>query len=66
MGCGEKLMITPPAEIYVVINEHGESEFSASWPDACHEHINDAIMDGDTAAAQWVVRKYVLSTGGES
>ena len=49
----------PPAEIWVVIGEYDQPVFSATWPDACHEHINDAIMNGDLDAAKWVVRRYV-------
>ena len=48
-----------PAEIWVVIGEYDQPVFSATWPDACHEHINEALMDGDLDAAKWVVRRYV-------
>jgi len=46
--------------LWVVIDEDGEPCHSASWPQACHEHINDAINDhGLMEAAQWKVREYV-------
>ena len=53
-GAGEGI----PPRIFVVIDEAGEPEFSATWPEACHEHINDAIMDGIVAAGNWKVREY--------
>ena len=51
-----------PGEIWVVIDADGEPCFSATWPEACHEHINDAIAEFEVEeAAVWVVRRYVLA-----
>lgn len=47
-----------PARLWVVIDEAGQPGYCASWPDACHEHINDALMEGVVEAARWVVREY--------
>jgi len=55
-------MITAPAEIYAVIDTTGEPIFAATWPEACHEHINDAITEFEIeGAATWIVRRYVLA-----
>jgi len=50
-----------PAELWCVIDADGQPEYVASWSDACHEHINDAIQGGDLDAHQSVVRRYVLA-----
>lgn len=43
---------------WVVIDEDGEPCYCASWPEACHEHINDAINEHDLKeAAKWLVRE---------
>jgi hypothetical protein len=43
-----------------VIDDAGQPQFSAGWPQACHEHINEALaMDIDEARA-WHVREAVL------
>lgn len=34
-----------------VFDEEGMPEFWAAWPDACHEHINDAINEFDRVEA---------------
>lgn len=47
-----------PAEIWVVIDDQGQPTFSATWPEACHEHINEAIAMGVPANEAGVVRKY--------
>jgi hypothetical protein len=45
--------------VYVVIDEENDPCYVASWPEACHEHINDAINFSDmTEAAKWKVRTY--------
>lgn len=47
---------------YAVVEPSGkytkfdEVVFCANWPDACHEHINDAI-DSGVSASKWVVRE---------
>jgi hypothetical protein len=34
-------------------------QFCAGWPEACHEHINDAINEHDIAeAVNWIVREH--------
>lgn len=50
-----------PQRLWAVIGVHGEIEFSAPWPEVCHEHINEAIADGDEEAGQWLVREYALA-----
>ena len=56
-------MIEAPTEIYAVIDEHGQPIYSATWPEACHEHINGAIIEFESEeAATWVVRRYVLAS----
>lgn len=47
-----------PERIWVVLGESGEPDYCASYPEACHEHINDAIEQGITEAARWVVREF--------
>lgn len=50
-----------PQRLWAVIGVHGEIEFSAPWSEVCHEHINEAIADGDEEAGQWLVREYTLA-----
>ena len=46
--------------IYVVIDHEGLPDFSAPYPEACHEHINDAINQHDIDGAEkWVVRTFI-------
>jgi hypothetical protein len=52
--------VKPLARIWIVVGEGGQPEYCAGWPEACHEHINDAIEQDITEAARWVVREYVL------
>ena len=47
-----------PGRIWVVLGEEGEPDYCASYPEACHEHTNDAIEQGITEAKRWVVREY--------
>jgi hypothetical protein len=48
-----------PEHIWVVLDEDGAPEYAALWPEACHEHINEAIAEGDVEGAEkWVVREY--------
>jgi hypothetical protein len=43
-------------ELWLVIDETGEPVHCASWPDACHEHINDAINEFNIEGAEkWKV-----------
>ena len=49
-----------PLVIFVVIDEQGQPIFSATWPDICHEHINEALMHDHLDAAKWVVRRYFM------
>jgi hypothetical protein len=49
--------------IWVVLADDGSPEYVAGWPEACHEHINEAIAEGDIDGAEkWVVREYVPDT----
>ena len=47
--------------VYVVIDEKGHSCYVADYPEACHEHINDALDMDLTEAAQWKVRKFIAA-----
>jgi hypothetical protein len=42
-------------DTYAVVNLEGEIEYSASWPEACHDHIKDAQEYNDMGHT-WVVR----------
>ena len=44
-------------EIWVVFDEEGWPMYCAGWPEACHEHINDALNDKYIDAGKWVVRQ---------
>lgn len=47
---------------WVVIDEDGDPCYSAAWPGACHEHINDAInVHKLDEAAKWVVREAIVA-----
>lgn len=46
-------------KLFVVLDDTGEPQHCASWPEACHEHINDLIDRGLNAAGKWVVREVV-------
>jgi hypothetical protein len=40
-----------------VVDEQGGIQHAATWPQACHEHINDAINEHDLEeASRWIVR----------
>lgn len=42
---------------WVVVDEKGYPDYCASYPEACHEHINDAInIEQIDEASRWVVR----------
>lgn len=47
--------------LWVVLDEDGWPIYCAGWPEACHEHINEAINDYDIdGAAKWKVRRAEL------
>ena len=42
---------------FVVIDETGAPEYTALWPEFCHEHINNAINEYEIeGASKWKVR----------
>ena len=43
--------------LWVVLDEEGWPIWCAGWPEACHEHINDALDRGFDDAAKWKVRQ---------
>lgn len=44
--------------IWVVFDENGFPIFCAGWPEACHEHINEAISSFQIEDAEkWTVRE---------
>ncbi len=46
-----------------VENEYG---YTAAWANACHEHINDCIIEYDIdCAGKWVVRPLYLAAGAK-
>lgn len=51
------------SEVWVVQDETGQPVHCASWPEACHEHINDAINEhGIEEAKAWKVLHYANGT----
>jgi len=53
--------------IWIVIDENGYPIYCAGWPEACHEHINDAINNFQIEEAEkWKVReaKFVHNAKG--
>lgn len=47
------------SSVWAVCDETGQPGFCASWPEVCHEHINDAINEhGIEEAKSWTVRRY--------
>ena len=50
-------------DTYGVINEDGEVEYSAYWPEACHDHIKDMQIEHGMGS-KWKVRalKYLPVT----
>ena len=54
---------TVTCDTYGVINEDGEVEYSASWPEACHDHIKDMQVEHGIGG-KWKVRalKYLPVT----
>lgn len=52
----------PPKEIWIVLDDEGWPIYCAGWPEACHEHINDAINEHDIDGAEkWTVRRAELT-----
>lgn len=54
-------------ECYGVINSDNDVEYSASYPQACHDHINAALQqyEPDEDAKNWVVRRLFFTALGE-
>ncbi len=54
---------TATCDTYGVINEDGKVEYSASWPEACHDHIKDMQIEHGIGG-KWKVRalKYLPVT----
>ena len=47
--------------IWIVLDEEGFPIYCAGWPEACHEHINEAINDFQIEdAGKWKVRRAEL------
>lgn len=46
---------TATCDTYGVINEDGEVEYSAYWPEACHDHIKDMQIEHGIGG-KWKVR----------
>lgn len=58
VAMGDQIELMPPC-VWLVIGVHGEVEFGSIWSELCHEHISEAIADGDDEeAGQWIVREY--------
>ena len=52
-----------PSAVFVVLDELGIPVFCAAYPQACNEHISDAIVEYEIhSAGLWVVREYTLDT----
>lgn len=50
-----------PSTVFVVLGEMGIPVFCAAYPQACHDHISDAIVEHEIhSAGLWVVREYTL------
>ena len=50
-----------PSTVFVVLDEMGIPVFCAAYPQACHDHISDAIVEHEIhSAGLWVVREYTL------
>lgn len=53
--------VTGP-EVWLVLDQGGNPIFCAGWPQACHEHINDAINEHDIdEAGKWQVVRAVVT-----
>ena len=52
--------------IWIVLDENGYPIYCAGWPEACHEHINDAINSFRVEDAEkWIVRQAELVHNAE-
>ena len=40
-GFGKSPLRSEAPDTYAVINKEGDVEYSASWPEACHDHIKE-------------------------
>lgn len=60
--CPKEPLPKQSKDIWVVLGKDGEIIHAASWPEACHEHINDAINEFDIDGAEkWKVRRARLA-----
>lgn len=66
----ERIKALPPvAWLVLSTNQDGSIsvEYVAEWPEAAHEHINDAISEhDDKEAASWVVRPVIYALGSKT
>lgn len=66
----ERIKAMPPvAWLVLSTNQDGSIsvEYVAEWPEAAHEHINDAISEhDDKEAASWVVRPVIYALGSKT
>jgi hypothetical protein len=46
--------------VWIVLDEDGMPDYCASYAQACHDHINDAIADGIEGSDKWVVREATI------
>lgn len=46
--------------VWIVLDEDSDPIYSASYAQACHDHINDAIAHGIEHAGKWVVREATI------
>jgi hypothetical protein len=50
-----------PNTVFVVLDEMGIPVFCAAYPQACNDHISDAIVEREIHSADlWIVREYTL------
>ena len=55
--------MTELKHVWIVFDEDGYPVYCAGWPEACHEHINDAIISfSNEDACKWVVREAKVVT----
>lgn len=53
-----ELLVHENRGIWIVLDEDGYPIYCAGWPEACHEHINEAINDFQIdGAEQWTVHQ---------
>ena len=51
---------TSESRVWLVVDDKDNPEFCAGWPEACHEHINEALGMDIEEAKTWHVREAVL------